>query len=217
MHDYNSVKRPSYTFYWGNVVCVPVRFFCPSLRLIFTLMAASIFHFLTTAIKFSCFLLTKFVSFVYVRVNIKIYSKKDSAQFSLKVLVAMRFTTNMRGCLKCEISPQLIWKAGRTDARSSAKKQHFTLDKGNNYWKVSAIGFTHFQFLLFWTFIHLLTQRLRSPWSAVGKRQTSMRSKRRRLVFLKGSRYTRFDLFTLNFGKKSFDENIEKYEISQRG
>ena len=50
---WNVQKLPSYTFYGGNVVCVPVHFF--SLPLIFTLVAASIFHFLTSAIKFSCF------------------------------------------------------------------------------------------------------------------------------------------------------------------
>ena len=50
---WNVQKLPSYTFYGGNVVCVPVHFF--SLPLIFTLVAASISHFLTSAIKFSCF------------------------------------------------------------------------------------------------------------------------------------------------------------------
>ena len=40
-------------FYGGNVVCVPVHFF--SLPLIFALVAASISHFLTAAIKLSCF------------------------------------------------------------------------------------------------------------------------------------------------------------------
>ena len=40
-----------------NVACVPVRFFFfwLSIPLIFTLLAASISHFLTAAIKFSCF------------------------------------------------------------------------------------------------------------------------------------------------------------------
>ena len=40
-------------FYGGNVVCVPVHFF--SLPLIFPLVTASISHFLTAAIKLSCF------------------------------------------------------------------------------------------------------------------------------------------------------------------
>ena len=48
------VKPPTlYTFYWGNVVCIPVRFF--SLPLIFTLAAASICHFLSAAKNSSCF------------------------------------------------------------------------------------------------------------------------------------------------------------------
>ena len=52
LHDH-SVKFPSHTFYGGNVVCGPVHFF--PLPLIFTLMATSITHFLTAAIKFPCY------------------------------------------------------------------------------------------------------------------------------------------------------------------
>ena len=54
LHDHNvklGQKLPSYKFYGGNVVCVPVPFF--SLPLIFTLVAASISHFLTAAITLS--------------------------------------------------------------------------------------------------------------------------------------------------------------------
>ena len=54
LHDHNvklGQKLPSYKFYGGNVVCVPVPFF--SLPLIFTLVAVSISHFLTAAITFS--------------------------------------------------------------------------------------------------------------------------------------------------------------------
>ena len=54
LHDHNvklGQKLPSYKFYGGNVVCVPVPFF--SLPLIFTLVAASNSHFLTAAITFS--------------------------------------------------------------------------------------------------------------------------------------------------------------------
>ena len=54
LHDHNvklGQKLPSYKFYGGNVVCVPVPFF--SLPLIFALVAASISHFLTAAITFS--------------------------------------------------------------------------------------------------------------------------------------------------------------------
>ena len=50
---WNFQKLPCYTFYGGNVVCVPVHFF--SLPLIFTTVATSISHYLTTAIKFSGF------------------------------------------------------------------------------------------------------------------------------------------------------------------
>ena len=45
----------SYTFYGGNVVCVPSVHFLFSMPLIFILMAASTSHFLTAAIKFSCY------------------------------------------------------------------------------------------------------------------------------------------------------------------
>ena len=63
LHDYN-VKLPDtssgYTFYGGNVICVPICFF--SLLLIFSLvqMATSISHFLTATIKFKCFSSSEF-------------------------------------------------------------------------------------------------------------------------------------------------------------
>ena len=60
---WNFQKRPSYTVCGGNVVFVSDQFFF-SLPLIFTLEAASISHFLTAAIKFSCFL-TELVSRVF--------------------------------------------------------------------------------------------------------------------------------------------------------
>ena len=50
--DYN-VKLLSYTFYGGNVVCVPVRFFFKNV--IYTFVAASISQFLTAGTKFSIF------------------------------------------------------------------------------------------------------------------------------------------------------------------
>ena len=54
LHYYNE-KVPSYTFYGGNVVhCMCSCFFFFSLPLIFILVAASISHILTAAIKFSC-------------------------------------------------------------------------------------------------------------------------------------------------------------------
>ena len=47
-------ETSSYTFHGGNVVCAPVNFFFTAAH--FTLVAASInSHFLTAAIKFSCF------------------------------------------------------------------------------------------------------------------------------------------------------------------
>ena len=50
----NFQKLPSlYTFYRGNVVCIPIRFF--SLPLILTFVAASTCHFLTTAKNCLCF------------------------------------------------------------------------------------------------------------------------------------------------------------------
>ena len=68
---WNFQKLPSYTFYEGNVVCCPVHYF--SLPPIFTLVAASISHFLTAAIKLSryssneigliCFFISGFSSF----------------------------------------------------------------------------------------------------------------------------------------------------------
>ena len=45
----------SYTFYGGNVVCVPSVHFLFSMPLIFILMATSTSHLLTAAIKFSCY------------------------------------------------------------------------------------------------------------------------------------------------------------------
>ena len=56
LHYYNE-KLPSYTFYGGNVVhcmCFCFFFFFFSLPLIFILVAASMSHILTAAIKFSC-------------------------------------------------------------------------------------------------------------------------------------------------------------------
>ena len=85
---WNFQKLPCYTFYGGNVVCVPVHFF--SLPLIFTSVAPSISHFLTTAIKFSgfssnkigllCFLISCSSSFSVIHIDkeIKIKSKEKS-------------------------------------------------------------------------------------------------------------------------------------------
>ena len=126
LHDYN-VKLPEtsqlHVLWRTNVVFVPVNFFF-SLPLIFTSVAASISHFLTTAIKFSrfssneigllCFLsLALALSLLSTLMQtLKFSRKKESALlllyfFSLKVRVAMRFSPEPRGCLKRKISPWL--------------------------------------------------------------------------------------------------------------
>ena len=91
-------------------------------------MGASISHFLTAAIKLSCYssdeigLLSIFISrsssFFVIHVNVDIKSKsKERIGFTVvvvvvffisrKVWVAMRFTAETRGYLKCKISPRL--------------------------------------------------------------------------------------------------------------
>ena len=77
----NSQKLPCYKFYAGNFVCVLVHYFF-LLPLIFTLVAASISQFLTTAIKFSrfssdeigllCFFISRFSSFPFIHINLNI-------------------------------------------------------------------------------------------------------------------------------------------------
>ena len=52
LHDY-CVKLPQ-TFYWGNVVRVIFTFFFTAAHFFLALVAASIFHFVTAATKFSC-------------------------------------------------------------------------------------------------------------------------------------------------------------------
>ena len=96
-------------------------------------------HFLTAAIKLSrfssneigliCFFFLFFISrsssFFVIHftsmLTLKFSRKKESALlllyfFSLKVWVAMQFTAETRGCLKCKISPRLSWTGGRTYA-----------------------------------------------------------------------------------------------------
>ena len=114
LHDHNvklGQKLPSYKFYGENVVCVPVPFF--SLPLIFTLVAASISHFLTSAITFSpyssnkigllCFLsLALALSLLCTSMQTLKLSRKKKIGFvvvillSLKVWVAIRFTAEKR-------------------------------------------------------------------------------------------------------------------------
>ena len=60
----------------GNVLCVPDPF-CFSLSLIFTLVATSISHFLTTSIKFSCFSSNKIVLcffFLFLALALSLFS-----------------------------------------------------------------------------------------------------------------------------------------------
>ena len=93
--SWNFQKLPSYTFYGGNVVFVFCSLFF-SLPLIFTLVAASISHILTAAMKFSCFTSNKIDLFcflplflslfssspvIHVNVDIKIKSKKRISFF----------------------------------------------------------------------------------------------------------------------------------------
>ena len=93
------MEELSYVLTQYFVSCVHVRFYF-SLPLIFTLLAASISHFLTAALNFHVFLPTKFVSFVFnnslqlfsvihVSVDINNYAEKDTTFFFLKVRAAM--------------------------------------------------------------------------------------------------------------------------------
>ena len=95
-----------------------------SLPLIFTLVAASISHFLTAAKKCSCyssneigllcFLISGSSSFsvIHANVDFKIKWKQKNRLrcccfLSLRVQVARRFTAETRGYLNCKISPRL--------------------------------------------------------------------------------------------------------------
>ena len=77
------VEELSYVLTQYFVTCVHVRL-CFSLPLIFTLLVASISHFLTAALNFHVFLPKKFVScsssfsVVHVNVNIKNNAEKDT-------------------------------------------------------------------------------------------------------------------------------------------
>ena len=110
-----NVKLPSHSLYGGNVR-VPVHFIF-SLPLIFTLVAASISHFLTAAIKFLCFLPTKLVSVVLflapafpllptLMKTLKFSRKKDWAGFfvffSWRVGAAMRLTAETSEVLEMQ-------------------------------------------------------------------------------------------------------------------
>ena len=76
------MEELSYVLTQYFVSCVHVRFYF-SLPLIFTLLAASISHFLTAAMKFSCFSsneirLPSSFSVIHVSVNIKTNVEKDT-------------------------------------------------------------------------------------------------------------------------------------------
>ena len=121
---WNFQKLPSYTFYGGTVVCVPVPFF--SLPLTFTLVAASTSHFLTAAINFHVILPTNlnwspfnnlFFIFcpssffvIYINVDIKIKLKERIISFvvvflPLKAWVATQFIAKTSGTWNAKFYP----------------------------------------------------------------------------------------------------------------
>ena len=103
--------------------CFRFRLFSPWWLLAFPL-------FLTSAIKFSSFSSNEIGLLCFLSLalalsllsksmqTLKLSRKKESALLllflSLKVLEAMRFTAEMRGCLKCKISCRLTWRGGGT-------------------------------------------------------------------------------------------------------
>ena len=134
LNNYN-LKPNSYTFYGGNFVCAHEKCCCLcscSSLLIFTLLFASIYRFLSGAIKFSCCssnelpLLCFFISrsrsssfsVIHVSVDIKIESKKKRgfvvSSLLLKGWMAIRFTANTRSSLNANFHPSLQVTDGRT-------------------------------------------------------------------------------------------------------
>ena len=85
------MEELSYVLVQYFVSCVHVRFYF-SLPLIFTLLVASISHFLTAALNFHVFLPKKFVSWsssfsvVHVNVNIKNNAEKDTTMLLFVLL-----------------------------------------------------------------------------------------------------------------------------------
>ena len=102
-----------------------------SLSLIFTLVAASISHFLSAAINFLCFSSNKIrlhcvfiphsstLLVFHAIVAIKFKSKKDSALllFSLSKSPGGHLPPKRPGCLKCENFTKAYMKGGRTDGQ----------------------------------------------------------------------------------------------------
>ena len=94
LHDY-SVKLPSsrfmkemsYVVTKKNVACVPVRFFFfwLSIPLIFTLLAASISHFLTAAIKFSCFSFNEIRPPLFISLSLSLFHDLLSTSVKTKI------------------------------------------------------------------------------------------------------------------------------------
>ena len=136
---WNFQKLPCYTFYGGNVVCVPAcsLFFAP---VIFTSVAANISHFLTTAIKFSgfssnkiglpCFLsLALALSLLFTSMKrLKLSQKKKSALLlfflSLKIQEATWFTNKKARVLEMQ-SFTLAYIKGWTYIRTILSKPKF--------------------------------------------------------------------------------------------
>ena len=73
------MEELSYVLTQYFVSCIHVRFYF-SLLLIFTLLAASISHFLTVALNFHVFLPTKVVSFVF---NRAIYTRTNKTRLTM--------------------------------------------------------------------------------------------------------------------------------------
>ena len=126
---WNFQKLPSYTFYGGNVVCGPVHFL--SLPFILTLVAASISHFLTAAIKFSCNFSKKLVFFVFLSLALAFFllsrtmytlklSRKKKFGFVDVVFYLWKWLCDLlpKRAGTCKISPRLTWRGGRTYGRT---------------------------------------------------------------------------------------------------
>ena len=101
---WNVQTLPSYTFYRG-------------LKFSFSHRCYKIFKFFFQwnwpPLFFCCF-------FFYLSLYIELFLSESELLlfyfFSLKVQVAMQFTAETLGSLKCKISPRLSWTAGRTYA-----------------------------------------------------------------------------------------------------
>ena len=69
-----------------NVACVPVRFFFwLSISLIFTLLAASISHFLTAAIKYLCFSFNEIRPPLFISLSLLLFHDLLSTSVKTKI------------------------------------------------------------------------------------------------------------------------------------